>query len=215
MLSKERVVKKPLSKILKADSEVFASTETKPLLLNSVFPMEEKGGDRRYFVEREAYKDGFISGEKAGMELGQKRIDKLIERMESVIGEISEFKENYYTDKEKELVELVIAVARKIIHTEISLNRDVVANVVKAAINALTASEHIVIKLNPEDLKFLKEKKGEVFNNIRGVKHCGIEEDSQICCGGCIIESDNGEVDARIDEGLKALDSAMREALGK
>jgi len=171
--------------------------------------------EQLHTMEREAYTRGFEAGERAGIELGQQKIRPLLRQLSSILEELKQFKERYYADKERELVELVIAIAKKIIHTELSLNQNIVAQVVRAAVKAINKAESIVIKVNPDDLDYVLQLKPELLSSLREENGVSIEADPHIGKGGCLIQSNHGEVDARIEEGMRVIESIMRDMVKK
>jgi len=188
-----------------------------PFVLNHMVPTDQSDSDAHELVtttiEREAYEKGFEAGARAGMEFGKEKIERLIKRLSSIIEVLSDFKDRYYANKEKELVNLIMAVARKVVHAELSINRDVVINVTKAAINHLTTTEAIVIRVNPDDLEYLLQTRPDLLKGMEGANGFRMEGDPGVGKGGCIIQSNHGEVDARIEQGLKVIETAMKEAI--
>ncbi|MBI5327257.1 MAG: hypothetical protein HZB80_03045 [Deltaproteobacteria bacterium] len=166
-------------------------------------------------IERDAYEKGFAAGERAGMELGMEKINLEIKRLLSIIEELLYFKEKFYADKEKELIELIITTAKKVVHAELSVNRNVVINVIKAAIDAMTASEKLCIRLNPDDMEYLMQAKPDFLKNMENVRGFVVEGDAYVGRGGCVIEGSHGEVDARIEQGLKTIEKEALEVLKK
>ncbi len=205
------MAKKSLSRIFKS-GEIDS---VQPLSLAQVSCERNNFMGGPLTVEREAYEKGFEVGERAGLELGQEKINALIRRLSSIIDELIGFKERYYAEKEEELAGLVMTIARKVVHAEVSINREVVVNVVKAAIDTLTTREEIILRLNPEDLEYLMTNCSEFMRSLEEIKGFNVESDSYIGKGGCMIKNSNGEIDARIEEGLNTIENAMKETLGK
>ncbi|MCK5514895.1 MAG: hypothetical protein KAJ00_10380, partial [Deltaproteobacteria bacterium] len=71
-------------------------------------------------LEKEAYEKGFAQGEKAGMELGEKRFDSILKGFTETLEGVRKIKEEAYCNSEQEMMELVLAIARKIIQKEVS-----------------------------------------------------------------------------------------------
>ncbi len=200
--------KRYLSKIYKPGE----SNSVEPITFMSVTPNDL---DESLLVEKKAYARGFESGEKAGFGLGQERVNKLIDRFESILEELIAFKDNYYSDKEEELAGLAVTIAKKVVHSELSVNKGVVKNVVKAAINAMTKTEGMTLRLNPEDLEYLIGNHPEFLKKLSDIKGFSVDGDIAVGGGGCLVASKHAEVDARIEEEFKVVENAMKEALGK
>jgi flagellar assembly protein FliH len=70
--------------------------------------------------------------------------------------------------------------------------------------------EKISIRLNPLDLKRLREageRSQAAFENFENIH---FEEDAGIESGGCYIHTEYGEVDARLEEQLRYIEEALR-----
>ena len=113
-------------------------------------------------------------------------------------------------DSEGELLRLALKVAEQIIRSEVSLHRDVSLNIVSEAISRVTDREQIIIKVNREDVEYIKKYKDRIAGIVDGVKSISILEDSQVEPGGCVIETNLGYVDARIATKLKAIEEAFK-----
>ncbi|MBI5234241.1 MAG: hypothetical protein HY880_07785 [Deltaproteobacteria bacterium] len=175
-----------------------------------------KNEEQRIFeIERDAFEKGFAAGETAGMEFGRKKLEAAVKRFESIVDEFEAFKKTYYAEHEKEIIGLVLSAAKSVVHAEVLVNREVVVNVVRAAVRALVSSERVAIKLNPEDLRNIRDINPGFLKSIEAERPCTVEGSEDVPTGGCLIESGHTEVDARIEEALKAVETAMKEALGR
>jgi flagellar assembly protein FliH len=85
-------------------------------------------------IQRQAYEEGFASGEAAGYAAGEQKALVLIERLEMIIKEITAFKNSLAKDVESQIVDLSVAIARKIIIEEISTKPDIITTMVQEAL---------------------------------------------------------------------------------
>lgn len=120
----------------------------------------ENAGD----IQRRAYEEGFAAGEKAGFTEGKQQAGLLIERLESILRDTAVFKENLIDDLKDQLVDLAVAIARKIIITEISTDPEIIVTMVKEALKRLQRIGRITIKINPALQELFTEKKSEIMD---------------------------------------------------
>ncbi len=125
---------------------------------NDMTPLQKKED-----IERRAYQEGFASGEKAGFATGEQKAAILIERLQGIVEEIAEFKENFVKDLEPQVVNLSVAIARKILIDEINTNPEVITTMVKEALRRLQRIGTITIKINPGLLDLFTRKKPELL----------------------------------------------------
>lgn len=161
-------------------------------------------------IEETAYIQGFDKGEKAGIESGSKKLEPIINNFRDVILKLEKLKKDLYRNAEKEAVELSIAIAKKIVCHEVTINKEVVLNVVKEALTRVADHDQLHIKVNPEDLSVIKQAKPEFSDLIDKMQGITFEEDKSIRNGGCIIETNLGDIDARIEKQFQALEEALR-----
>jgi flagellar assembly protein FliH len=69
--------------------------------------------------------------------------------------------------------------------------------------------------MSPSDLQFINEIKHQFSNLISHIDDVTFEAEESIQSGGCIIETDLGEIDARIDKQLQAVEESFRAATEK
>jgi len=101
------------------------------------------------FVEREAYEKGYASGEKAGMEMGEQKAAVTLERIENILKELTEWKDKLFQESEQQLVELAVAIARKIMLRELATKPEDIVAMTKEAIMKIERTGQITVKINP------------------------------------------------------------------
>ncbi len=213
-------MKNSFSKVYKTDkdNEKFV----KPFMVEQIedpFALIEEGGSlgpdggRIPRIERMAYEKGFSSGEQAGLEMCQKKMDILLNRFSDILKELTVLRENILLSVDENVLELALAIARKVIHHEVRTEREVVVSVVKAALQAAVLSERITIKLNPLDLDVAVENKADLMEHVDGSPKVRLEEDERVQQGGCVIETAYGSIDARLDEQMAEVEKVLEKGL--
>ena len=87
--------------------------------------------------------------------------------------------------------------------------------VVREALKMVAGQDQIRIKMSPSDLKLIRAadfKASDVGDHLGSVK---FEEDESIGGGGCIIETNLGQIDARIEQQLKVVEEAFQSELSQ
>jgi len=149
----------------------------------------------------EIYKEAFAEGEKAGFTAGMSEAKRICFGLEALLGEITEFKKRLFKECEQEVVELTVSIARKVIQRELSMKEDSVVYVVREALKAAVTNGKIILRINPADMEIINGEARGLQRYTKGFSSIVIEGDEGVSRGGCIIETDSGEVDATI-EGL-------------
>lgn len=156
-------------------------------------------------VKDEAYKSGYKKGFNEGVDKQKKEAYKLVQAVTELVKEIGSYKKGIMEKAEGEMIDLAFGIAEKIVHQEITTNRDIVQSVMKDAIKNIVDKDGLKIRLNPDDFNYMMEIKNDFLQSIDGIKNVVFEEDAGIRPGGVIVESLFGEVDARIDRQFKEI----------
>ena len=75
-------------------------------------------------LERDAFAKGFAQGERAGAEAAAKRGEAMLRRLTQTLEEITGLREQMIKQTEEQMVRLALAVARRVVHREVTLDRD-------------------------------------------------------------------------------------------
>lgn len=164
-------------------------------------------------IETQAYNRGFNKGEQAGLESAAGKVEALGRMLTGAVEELARLRAQIRIEAEKEIVELAMAVAARIVGYEVKTNREGVVQIVRQALAKVDHADAVVIKMNPAEVELLDRSRlqlSEVFKKADGIR---IEADEDIDCGGCLIETGCGDVDARIEKRLQVVREALVEHL--
>lgn len=166
-------------------------------------------------MEREAYEKGFAQGEKDGLELGKRRAVKVIENIERLLVEMSSVKEEILRQYERELLEIVFAIAQKVIHRQVQSDDKVIEGSVLEAMKLAAERSKITLRVNPEDLEYVEELQPELFSTVKELKALMITGDDSITRGGCFLETPYGDIDARVETQLERIHQCIEGAFAE
>jgi len=166
-------------------------------------------------ISKEAYAKGFKEGEKAGMESEKRELKPVLQALNAGILELDSVRSELHFAAEKQAVELGLVIARKIICHEVSINNETIFGVLKEALKKVTDQEEIHIKMNPSDLKAIKDAEFRVSSLGKGVDNVILGPADGISRGECVIETNFGVIDARIDSQIKVVEEGLRIELQK
>jgi flagellar biosynthesis/type III secretory pathway protein FliH len=182
---------------------------------------QEKSAASAGRFDVDAYQKGFndglekgcADGERAGFEQASKKQEPLWESLREALLQLKNLRGETYHNIEKEVVELALAIARKVVCREIEMDREVVVCVAREALARIEDPGKIKIKMNPHDLQFINETRNKLSDLIGNIDNVSLEADENIQSGGCIIETDLGEIDARIENQIQAVEESFRNAI--
>lgn len=163
----------------------------------------------------DAYAKGFSDGQqKLKIDLDKEYTDKLYRKYEEVyhiIEDIDEKFNEYEKSFERIVIGTAVELARKIIKREVT-GETIINDVVKDAISKVIGANEVRIKFHPVDMKELNTFSRNLINSSSFSK-VKFEEDERIERGGCLVETEIGNVDARISTQLEELRRKLEESI--
>jgi flagellar assembly protein FliH len=160
---------------------------------------------------KDAEERGRIAGREAGFAEGKAEVERLIQRMQTVLERAQDKRAEILAETEQEIIDLVLLISRKVIKVISENQRNMVISNVVQALRKVKGRGNIIIRINMVDLKLTTEHVKDFTQLVEGSKSLQIVEDSTIDPGGCIIETDFGEIDARISSQLAELETKILE----
>jgi flagellar assembly protein FliH len=165
-----------------------------------------------HLVGQESYEKGMSEGIRKGRDLQKDETLQTLQTMSHIVAETSELKKKILENAEEQIIELSLAVAGKVLHLEVTTNREVVRSVLKDAIKNIVDRENMKIRMHPQDFRYMMEVKADFLQSFDGIKNVVFEQDESIQQGGAIIETLFGEVDARLDQQFQEIITAVTES---
>ncbi len=157
----------------------------------------------------QAETDGFEKGKEEGFEAGKEEMVNLILEAKNVLSQVLKERELLLRSIEPEVAKLAVRIAEKIIKYQVDLDQEAVVSMIRAALDTVKQREEVIIKVNQEDYYYAKEKRDVFASMVEGLKTLDIVVDSGVDRGGCIIETNLGNVDARISTQIHTLELAF------
>lgn len=161
-------------------------------------------------IKKIAYAKGFTEGKKAGLTRSTQKVESVINGLSQVLVELERLPKKIHLEIEKEVALLALAIAKKIVCHEVNITQDTILCVAREALNQLQNPCKIKLKLNPVDLQFIKDNKSQLSRYFDSAGSIRFEADESIRGGGCLIETDMGDIDARLDKQIKAIEDSFK-----
>ena len=147
-------------------------------------------------VMAEAARDRLSSEIRSELEVEMNiKLDEIRADFAATIEQVSSLSGEIIAQSETEMVELALEIAKKIVGREVTIDREVALTLVKIALAKLHNRTFAKVLLNPEDYAYIQShlEKADFHGSIELV------EDRSISLGGCLIQTETGEIDARIE----------------
>lgn len=162
-------------------------------------------------LKDEAYTAGYVAGEQQGFQTGQQRLQALVESLGQTLQEVGRLRAQIFEQSEGEMLELALAIARKVLHDEGSFHRDSILSLIRAGIRKVTQRQELRIKVHPADLLFATSCKAQLLSYLDGIETIFFQEDEAVPPGSCIVETPTEIIDLRWDEQLEEIAAGLLE----
>jgi flagellar assembly protein FliH len=160
---------------------------------------------------KDAEEQGRAAGREAGFAEGKAEVDRLIERTRTILERAQDKRAEILAETEQEIIDLVLLLARKVIKVISENQRNVIISNVVQALRKVKGRGNIIIRVNMADVKLSTDHIKDFIKLVEGAKSIQVVEDSTVDQGGCVIETDFGEIDARISSQLAELETRILE----
>ncbi|MEZ5425392.1 MAG: FliH/SctL family protein [Pyrinomonadaceae bacterium] len=138
-----------------------------------------------------------------GLQFAQKKIEEEVaaqvtemrQRVTETIEKISGLQSEITAGAEKQLVELALEIAKKIVGREVTIDREIALTLVRVSLSRLQNRAVAKVHLHPDDFAFIQTHREKLDF------HGSLEliEDRSVSVGGCLVHTETGDIDARIE----------------
>jgi len=156
-------------------------------------------------LERDAFSKGFAQGERAGGEAAAQRGEAMLRRLTETLEELTNLRQQMIHQTERQMVQLALAIARRIVHREVSIDQDLLIAMARVALDRLGESAQVTVRLSPQDF--------EATAAVRSAQWTGTQvtvvADARVGRGGCRVESEFGAMEVGVDAQIQEIARAL------
>lgn len=153
-------------------------------------------------IKQNAYQEGYEQG------LQQATAD--IVSFKNVLAAFMGSEDRIFQQIAPNILDLSLSIAEKVIKQEVK-DVSIVSNIVMDTLKLLSKNEpKITIRVNPVQVQYLKDTLPDKINALGIETNLSILSDENITEGGCIIQTNNGMIDATVEAQLGIVQMALR-----
>jgi type III secretion protein L len=134
--------------------------------------------------------------------------EKALTEMTTMLIDSREIRDKAMSETEQDLLTLAVKLAEKIIGREIQNDKSTIVEIVANALRNTKRQDKLTIRVSQKDYSTVQEKFAELSRSSR-TSYVDIVPDPRVTLGGCIIESEVGTIDARLETQLRVLEKAL------
>jgi flagellar assembly protein FliH len=110
----------------------------------------------------------------------------------------------------RSLTKLAVRIAEKLLNQELALQPERVVGIVEGCLRDAMSARRIEVRVNPADLAVVEAALPRL-GTLTEAGQLVVQSDAQIRRGGCVLASELGEIDGRLEAQLDAILRALQE----
>jgi len=185
----------------------------------------EKAKHEADVIKQQAFDEGRTKGYEAGSQDAQTEIERRAadlaeqaanKKLETTLPAMIEAadalaleRDRWLTEWEAAGVRLSVAIAEKVIGHELAAQPELSNELVARALELAAGNPQVKLRLHSEDAKLLGAHAEEVIKTMARCSEAQITPDDKISRGGCLVETQHGAIDARIETQLQRIASEL------
>jgi flagellar assembly protein FliH len=159
--------------------------------------------------EQEAYQRGFSEGNNVGREQAKTESRPVLDQLGKSLATLSSLRSRIRSEAEGDLLKLAIAIARRVLHRELTLDPESIEGLIRVALEKLQSRELSRIRVHPDQESAIRNAL-ERFSNSHKVE---LVADSSMQCGDVVFETAHGNLDASIESQLREIERGFADRL--
>lgn len=166
---------------------------------------EQQADAIRVQAEEQGRQRALQSAENLIEQRTSQRLETLLPALQNTILEISHAKHLWQQHWEKNVVQLALAIAERIIRKELSFSPEIPVTLVAEALQLAAGSSQLKIYLNPSDHKALCHEVQQLLKEPGRLGEAEIIADQSVSPGGCRVETIHGSIDQTFEAQLQRI----------
>jgi flagellar assembly protein FliH len=158
----------------------------------------------------------FEQGRQSGLQQLRSESDSALVKNREQIGDaLRRFaleRQDYYRRVEGEIVELALAIARKILHREAQIDPHVLAGIVRITLEKLDTSTKVNLRVHPKEAADWRRYFASQPEDVPAPE---VHEDPAIAPGECRIETSLGSTEVGLQAQLKEIETGLLDLLAE
>jgi flagellum-specific ATP synthase len=161
-------------------------------------------------IESQAYEKGYAKGREQSLASEKGKAEPFLEIMRQAESALGDHRRIIQKASRRDAVDIAMAMAERIVKNEIRRHPAISKRILSQALAIVAGQDHIKIRIHPHDEEHVRSIIGDESGESQFSGKVEIVGDSNLQKGGCLIETDFGVVDARIDQQLAGISGDLR-----
>ncbi|MFQ6130613.1 MAG: FliH/SctL family protein [Armatimonadota bacterium] len=131
--------------------------------------------------------------------------------VQRVISQLAAERDRLLAQTRAQVLALATEVGKRIVRAELKVNEGVIERVLDEALESLRNCQAVKIRVHPSEARLAQAAIRAKEGVPAGAHQVELVRDATVSPGGCLVDTDAGTVDARVEAQLAALEEAILE----
>lgn len=181
--------------------------------------IEHKVLEKVSALQEEAYKKAFDLGFEEGRQKAISEKSAALQEKIDALGELAAslnlIKEEMAYQNEAHILKMIYEISSRLAFDHVHEHQEVVLHVIKKSIEEAQADENVNVLVAPEQLEFLEKIKQNPTRANEFLQKVKFVASETVSVGSCVVETNYGVIDARIEERVSKLWAELKQAVPK
>jgi flagellar assembly protein FliH len=160
--------------------------------------------------------ESFEQGRQSGLQQMRPELDAALGQQRNEITKVlAAFvieRQSYYRRIETEVVQLALAIARKVLHREVQIDPQALAGMVRITLEKLDSGTRVKLRVHPKEAGDWRHYFACQADDVPAPD---VFEDAAVAVGECHIETSQGSTEAGLESQLKEIETGLLDLLAE
>jgi len=161
-------------------------------------------------ARKESYQRGFSEGRALGHEQAAAEIQPVMDRLSRSLADLATVRATVRKAAESDLLKLAIAVARRVIHRELTLDPSSIEGLIRVALEKLESRDLCRVRVHPDQEPVIRTLLARF-----SAAPVELIPDPTLQCGDVLFETSHGTLDGSIEAQLQEIERGFADRLGR
>jgi flagellar assembly protein FliH len=161
-------------------------------------------------ARKESYQRGFSEGRNIGHEQALAEIQPVMDRLSRSLADLATVRSRVRKTAESDLLKLAIAVARRVIHRELTLDPSSIEGLIRVALEKLESRELCRVRVHPDQEPVIRTLLARF-----SAAPVELIPDPTLQCGDVLFETAHGTLDGSIEAQLQEIERGFADRINR
>jgi type III secretion protein L len=132
-----------------------------------------------------------------------------LQQWNGAVADVNAARDRYLAENEPELIRLAVRIAQKIIGAELRVNPEAIVSIARECLQGVRRERSLTLRVPPADVDLVRRTIDVLREAVGPHRSIEVVGDPAVGSGGCIVESEYGVIDARLETQMRCLEEIL------